>query len=383
MNVARKPLKSICHRVLLALAIVLALRSQAKAFQQAPGPDTVVFTTDEHLSGDLLKADSAGITFKSPVAGEIKVKWASIKELRSDKPFAVLAKHQTVSRSNAEAVVPRGQLAVTATDVQVTPASGSPKTVPIANVDQVVNAADFDRIVNHPPNLFHGWTGAAAAGVGLVRATQNSTTFTGSIDLVRAMPSVDWLRASNRTQLNYSQAYGTTSQPLTPTVKTNIFHAALERDEYLSARLYVFGGAAFDHNFSQGLDLQQQYGGGLGLTVVKTEAQGFDVKGDVHYERQSFFLPPTNLSLFGSTFAENYRRTLPRGMLLTEFGSVSPAWNNTNAYSARLGAGLVFPVYRGFAFNLGVTDDYLNNAPPSFKKNSVTFTSGIAYTFKH
>ena len=115
----------------------------------------------------------------------------------------------------------------------------------------------------------------------------------------------------------------------------------------LNSRLYLFGSAAFDHNFSQGLDLQQQYGGGVGYTVLKNALQEFDVRGDVHYEKQQFFTPASNLNLFGSTFGETYVRTLPRAIVLNEFGAVSLAWDDTKAYSARFGGNLVFPVYRG------------------------------------
>ena len=163
---------------------------------------------------------------------------------------------------------------------------------------------------------------------------------------------------------------------------TNIFHAGAERDQYLSSRLYLFASATFDHDFSQGLDLQQQYGGGLGYTVLKNATREFDVKGDVHYEKQQFSTPSSNLNLFGSTFAENYLQTLPRTIVFTEFASISPSWDDTSAYSARVGATLVFPVYHGFAFNVSATDDYLNNAPPDFHKNATTFSSGVVYTFQ-
>ncbi len=343
--------------------------------------DTVVFVNDEKLSGKLLSASSGGIVFKSTMAGELKISWDNVKELRSAKSFAVIPKEQKLTKGNAEGLVPKGQLMIVNKEVEVKGASTDRK-VPLSQVDQIVEGSAFDRAVTHSPGILGGWSGAISAGASLVRATQNSTTFTGSVNLVRIVPGVDWLPARNRTIIDYNQAYGTTSQPLNPTIKTNIFHAGAERDEYISKRLYLFGAATFDHNFSQGLNLQQQYGGGLGYTVLKSVAQQLDVKADVHYEKQDFFSPSTQLNLFGSTFDETYLRTLPRAIVFNEFASLSPSWNDTNAYSARLGANLTFPVYRGFAFNVGAIDDYLNNAPAAFKKNSVTFTGGVAYTFK-
>ncbi len=365
----------------LAVAVCEQPAARAQASATAKAPDVIVFSNGERLTGELVTADAKGVTFKSAAAGEIKAGWDKIRELQSSKQFAVVAKGEKLTKTDAAARVPQGPVSVEGSTVSVGPAGGT-KTVPVPQIDRVVEEAAFRKAIAQP-GFLSGWVGAVSAGASFIRATQDSTTFTGAVTLVRAIPAVDWLPARNRTLVDYSQAYGSTSQPLNPTIKTNIFHAGAERDEYLNSRLYLFGSAAFDHNFSQGLDLQQQYGGGVGYTVLKNALQEFDVRGDVHYEKQQFFTPASNLNLFGSTFGETYVRTLPRAIVLSEFGAVSLAWDDTQAYSARFGENLVFPVYRGFALNVGATDDFLNNAPAGFKQNSVTFTSGITYAFTH
>ena len=363
------------------IVAILILLSPAAFAQVNKTPDTLIFSNGEQLSGELEKANADGITFKSPVAGELTVKWANIKQLHSDKNFAILTKNEKLTRKRASAVVPQGTVSVEDKQLTVATSSG-PRTIPLADANLLVDAAAFDKAVNHPPNFMHGWGGTAAAGASLVRATQNSTTFTGAVSLTRAIPLVDWLPPRSRTTLDYNQAYGTVSQAATPTLKTNIFHAEAEQDEYLSSRLFAFASATFDHNFAQSLELQQAYGGGLGISVFHNAIRQLDVKGDVHYEKQSFFNSALNQNLIGSTFSERYLQFLPKGIVFNEFASVSPAWNNTNAYSAHANANLGFPVYKGFGFNIGAVDDYLNNAPAGFKKNSTQFTTGITYTIK-
>ena len=121
--------------------------------------------------------------------------------------------------------------------------------------DRLVDADTFDKAVNHPPSLLQGWGGTGSAGASLVRATQNSTTFNGGISLERSTPRVDWLPPRSRSSIDYNQTFGTVTQPQTATtaysqVKTNIFHAEAERDQYFSRRAYGFGSVTFDHNFS-------------------------------------------------------------------------------------------------------------------------------------
>ena len=363
------------------------------ASAQTPAPvapvqkDTLIFANGEQLTGSLQKADGKGITFKSDMAGEITVKWANVKELRSDKQFALLTVNQKLTRINAGVVVPQGR--ITEADKQITVATATgPVVVPVEKADRIVDAAAFDKAIHHAPTLLQGWAGVAAGGVTLVRATQDSTTFNGAINLVRSTPGVDWLPARSRSAIDYNQAYGTVTQAGTPSIKSNIFHADAERDEYFSPRVYAFGDVAFDHNYSQSLDLQQAYGGGVGITVLKSAVRTLDFKGDVHYEKQAFFLLPSataitaNTNLFGSTFAERYFRKLSRGLVFNEAGSISPSYNDAQAYSAHVNASLGFPIFKGLGFNLGAVDDYLNNAPAGSKKNSVQYTTNLTYTIK-
>ena len=125
-----------------------------------------------------------------------------------------------------------------------------------------------------------------------VEATQNSRGFTGAVALVRAIPTVNWLDPRNRTLVDFTGAYGSVSQPGTATIKTNILHFDAEHDWYFSPRFYFLVDSSYDHNYSQGLDLQQFYGAGMGYTVIKQPKQELDLKFDIHYEKQQYFVTP-------------------------------------------------------------------------------------------
>jgi hypothetical protein len=170
---------------------------------------------------------------------------------------------------------------------------------------------------------------------------------------------------------------------LASVTKTNIFHADAEHDKYFDAtKLYGLVGVSFDHNFSQGLNLQQIYGAGLGYTLIKTPVQEFDVKADVHYERQNFVPPTPNTSLVGSSFTEQYRRNLPAKIIFTESGTFIPSWNNLSIYSAIFAAGVQVPTYKRFSLNLNLLDSYLSNPAVGFNNNSLQFVTGVLYTLK-
>jgi len=350
-------------------------------YAQAPkaDPDVLIFTNGDKLVGHLVSAAGSQITFKSDMIGEIKVDWKNIRELHASQKFAVIPKGVKIVHKN-EAPVPQGT--ITVADQKIEVGATPPQSIPVANVSNIVSADAFQKAVMHSPGFFEDWSGTVTAGASLVEATQDSETFTAGISLVRAIPTENWMDARNRTLVDFTESYGTVSQPGSPTLKTSIYHAAAERDEYFSPRVYGFGQADFDHNFSQGLDLQQRYGGGIGWTAIKDANQTLDLKASMSYIDQQFAKSSANKSLIGSTFAEAYLRKLVHGIAFNQKLSVTPAWNNTNAYSAIASAGLTLPTYKRLGVSLNATDAFLNDPPPGFKKNSFQFTLGLTYSLR-
>jgi len=332
--------------------------------------------------GKLESSKGSSLTFKSDMVGEITVDWSKVKELHSQQAFAVVPKNVELKRNADVSKIPEGNIAVADQKITVTPASGQPQTVAIADTNQVVEKTDFENAVRHSPSFISNWRGGVTAGASLVEATQTSRTYTAAINLVRTDPDEDWLRRRNRTTVDFTTAYGTVRQPRSPTVKTDIYHADAERDEYFSTAVFGFAQAAFDHNFSQGLDLQQSYGGGVGWTALKRSNQTLDLKAGVNYIKQTFAAASSDQNLIASTFEEDYQRGLRRGIKFTQQLIVLPAWNNARALSAIGNALLTVPVYRRANFTLGVIDNYLHDPPPGFKKNSFQATLGLTYTLR-
>jgi len=379
-------------------SLVAALTSVSFAAAQAPKPtpstpDVLVFTNGDQLTGKLTSASGGNVVFHSDMAGDLTIGFDKIKELRSGSSasqFAILKKGAPVTKQ----VAPEGTVALADGSLTVSPAGAAPVTVKPAEVAYLIEKATYDKAVAHKAGPFQGWDGAVSGGATIVRATQTGTTLTAGVNLVRAMPGVAWLPMRNKTLVNIAENYGKLSTPAIPptvpatpatVVKTSIFHTGLERDEYFSPRLYALADLSVDHNFSQGLQVQQVYGGGLGWTPVQSAKQQLDVKVDFHYEEQQFiqtlgsaFMP--NVKLFGSTFAEAYHRMLPHKMVFTESGNYLPGWTDSTAYSANVTASLALPVFKRLSASISTTDNYLNNPAQYYQKNSYQFITGVTYT---
>ncbi|WP_433968795.1 DUF481 domain-containing protein [Tunturiibacter gelidiferens] len=361
----------------------------AQSATAKPAPDVIVFTNGDQLTGTLEGATGDSFVFKSDIVGEITVTADKIKELHTAGKFVALKNGENVTRtSKTPATITYQDNAVALADQT---SSSVVETIPVKDLSVLIDGATYSKEVTGNPGIFQDWTGGVTGGVTLVESTNTGQTFTAAVNLIRLVPSVAFLSPRTRDTINVLETYGKLTQPVIPqttpptpdsVAKTNIFHADAEHDKYITARLYGLVGVSYDHNFAQGLNLQQIYGGGIGYTLIKTPVQEFDVKADVHYERQNFVPPTTSNDLIGSSFSELYHRNLPHKILFTESGTYIQSWNNTGIYSAIFEAGLLLPTYKRFSLNLDLQDNYLSNPAFGYKDNSFQFITGVTYTLK-
>jgi Protein of unknown function, DUF481 len=388
---------------MLAL-IVLAAGSACHALDGAgakdepkPTPDVIIFLNGDQLSGTLVREVGGTVTFHNDIVGDINVSWDKIKELRTANKFVVLDKSVSPDKRQLPANIPQGTISVASDMITVHPDNNAMiEPIPVKNAPFIIDETTMNKQLRGSPGFFDGWNGAATAGATIVEATQKQYTFNGAVNLVRVVPTVAWLNPRSRTSIDFTGSYGKITQdsyisegvfyPGTDT-KSAIYHADAEQDKYFSPRVYALVQTSFDHNFSQGLDLQQIYGGGIGWTILKDAKQELDVKATVQYEKQTFInaTDGINQNLIGSTFAGNYTRKLARGVLFNQQVAYIPAYNNFNAYSATESDTLAIPFYKSLSFSIGTVDSYLNNPPPALpptERNSFQFTFGATYLFK-
>ncbi len=381
MNLKERTIQRTCllrGTAIAAAFACLALAARADAPQQKKQSDEVIFSNGERLIGQLERSDNDTLTFKSEVAGEVKVAWSKVKELHSPSLFVVIPKGFEFGRKRDNLDrIPEGHIAIEANKIRVA-GSGGQQDFALNQTGFVVDQPTYEKSLERP-DIFADWKGSASAGIALVLATEDNKTYTSGVSLVRAIPTEPWMKPENRTTVNFTSAYGELTQPGQPLTKTSIFHADAERDEYFTERLYSFVQTGFDHNYSLGLNLQQTYGLGLGWSVIKGADEAFDLKADLSYVDQQFQSSLQNQRLVGSIFSESYRYKFKRGILIAESLAITPAWNNTRAYSANGSLIVMIPIAKHVSVNLSSADTFLNDPSPGFRKNSFQFSTGLSY----
>jgi hypothetical protein len=398
----------------LSLFLLTALSGLAQTAAAKPAkPDAkkvpeikeeLTLKNDDKLTGQLLNSTGTEIKFKSDLAGEVTVKWEDVKQLKSKRDFAVVPKDLKDARDSA--MVPQGAIKIGEKGIVVTPTaavkterSAAPpeieakpdaakeavaeKEIPNSKIASIVDDATYQKEIHRRIGFRSGWDGHITTGTSMIFSTQNTSLFQVDTALKRSVPTVSWLDPKLRTTLDFTLSAGKTTQPGTETTITNIFHVGSERDEYFSRRGYYLQVLTLDHNYSQGLVLQQNYGGGIGATLFKKKNAEFDITADLHYESQQFNatanVEELTLHLIGSTLTEAYTRKWGK-LQFDEKLLADIAWNNASAFSASGSSSVRVPVYKKLAFSVSTIDNFLNNPQIGYQKNSFQFITGFALT---
>jgi hypothetical protein len=383
---------------LMTLPVVFtSMNAAAQEAEEKPGVDVIIFTNGDQLTGTLVSESDSTVVFHSDMTGDVNVDWKKVKSLHTGGKYAVIKSDEKLRVGKPAPQIPVGTLSASNDEVSVAGVGGEVKNVPTKDIAYVVKSDDFQKAIAHEPGFEHDWTGGITLGASLVESTQTSENFTGAIALVRTEPGPDWLLPRNKTIFDATGTYGLTTQPFIPGVqsassaRTNILHGDIERDQYLTPRFYLLADASADHNIGSGLQVQQIYGGGVGYSLINEKTRTLDVKGDIHYQKQDFYpaadFPSGNtLNLIGATIGEMYMQQLPKGLVFNETGTILPAFNTPagqpSALSAQIIAGLLFPVYKNLGFTLTTQDNFVNNPPLGYKKNTFQFAAGVTYTLK-
>jgi hypothetical protein len=402
------------HRTLAAtlflLTAVSGLAQDAAKKPVAPAAkkepeikEELTLKNGDRLTGELLNSTGTEIKFKTELAGEVTVKWENVKELKSKRDFAVVPKDLLDARDSAK--VPQGAIKIGEKGIVVSPISttkpeisaappgpeakpgatreAAAKEIPTSKIAAVVDDAMYQKEINKKIGFRSGWDGHITTGTSMIFSTQNTSLYQVDTALKRSIPTVSWLDPKLRSTIDFSLSAGKTTQPGTETTITNIFHLGGERDEYFSPRGYYLQVFSLDHNYAQGLVLQQKYGGGIGATLFKKKESELDITADLHYESQQFQANPSidvealELHLVASTLTEDYTRKWGK-LQFSEKLLADVAWNNASAFSASGTSSVRLPVYKRLAFSVSTIDNFLNNPQIGFKKNSFQFITGFA-----
>jgi putative salt-induced outer membrane protein YdiY len=351
-------LKLTAHTIL----VLLSLTATALA-------DVVTLKNGDRVTGTLVTVKGGNLELKSDILGDLTIPMAKVSSFSVAKPAVVISKNKTQVQGQLE-LDPNGNWQLTT--------NGKAQTLAASSVELIMPAETYQTL-EQTAKPWQDWKGTASLGYSLERGNQQTNTFATTINAVRERPETPIFERHWRTGFDLttllSHAEQGSSFVTSHTLSTDV------RPQYLfTADNFVFGLAQFDHLSTEGLYLRQTYGGGYGRDLIKSSRTTFSLLGGLTFVHEKFFTGANDQSA-QALVGEKLGMQLTKRVRLDHDVNFYPNLSDTGQYRFDTATTLSAKLAGKFSLNSGVIDLYLSNPPAGNKKNDVTFTTGIGYTF--
>jgi putative salt-induced outer membrane protein len=333
--------------------------------------DTLVLKSGDRLTGTIEVSDDKDVTLETDFAGEIKVHWSTVQDVKSDKSvYVVMPDKSTVN----------GTLSTDGSNIVVHPANGTPVQLPLAAVTVVRSPhqeAAYEKTLH--PGLLEGWAAGFNLGFALARGNSETTNLNTGFTADRKTPN-------DEITLYEASLYSTNDLPGGGVTANSILGGA-KYDRNLTKRIFVFVSADYAHDELQGLDLRQIYSGGLGLHAIDTPHTTLDLLAGANYTRETYSgetAVPGQLdrNLAGLTLGENFMHKLGKSTTVTEVFYFYPDLSDAGQYRFSLDAASVTKINKWLGWQMTVSDRYVTDPPIiGTKSNDVIFSTGVNLSF--
>ena len=322
--------------------------------------DQVVLKNGDRLSGVIMKSDTKNLVLKSEFAGEVTIQWSAIEQITSDQTLHV-------SLSGGQTAV--GKVTTRDREFEVAAASGT-VAVPKENVAQIRNDAEqsaYDQSLH--PGWGENWDAAANVGFALTRGNSQSKNLALAFN-------ADRKTLHDKLHLYANTVYATNDAPgAIPSTTANSEQGGARYDHDLTARAFAFGGADFQADSLQTLDLRSVLGGGLGYHAIKREAETLDFLAGANYTHETY--SAFSRSLAALTVGDEFMRKVAGNMVITQSFYFFPDLTNTGEYRGTFNLGTVTKISKWLGWQNSYSDIYVSDPPLGKKKNDIVFTTGL------
>lgn len=332
--------------------------------------DVVTLKNGDRVTATFVDVKGGKLDLHSETLGDVSIPLAQVASFSVEKPVTVVQKNNRTVAGQL-ALEPSGEWRVTA--------NGQTQTIAASDVSLIMPSEAYQKTQVSTENPLKEWKGTASLGYSLQRGNQQTTTFTSTINTVRERPEEPIFARHWRTNFDLmtllSHAEQGSAFVTSHTLSTDV------RPQYLFTEdNFVFGLAQFDHVSTEGLYLRQTYGGGYGRDVIKNSRTTFSLLGGLTFVHEKFFGGTWDQAA-EALVGEKLGFQISKRVRLDHDVNFYPNLSNTGQYRFDTATTVSAKLAGKFSLNAGVIDLYLSNPPPGNKKNDVTFTTGIGYTF--
>ncbi len=351
------------RRVILVFALL--------CFPSSARSDIVHFKNGDRLTGTWVRVVGKKLTFKSETVGEVAIPVTKIKSLSSENPAVVLVKDGKVFG---------GELSLSESGEWELEKNGGVRQVAADTVEAIYPAEIYQPEVEGRNSMpWHHWKGKGNLGYSLVRGDRDAGTLSIGVNATRRQPVLPGLSEKLRTNFFLNMLFANTRTDGVET-SANSISSGLRQDFLFTPSNFIFALAQLDHIQTQGLDLRQTYGGGLGHDLIRSPRVVLNVLGGVTYVRENF-QTEVNRSNAEGLLGEKLTLNLTERINFEHYLNFYPNLTDRGEYRADTTSSLNTRVSSRLSFNTTLTNRFLSNPLPGRQNHELVLTTGLGISF--
>ncbi len=326
--------------------------------------DELTMKNGDRLSGAIVKFDGKAITLKSDYAGTLTITWDAVTAITSTQPL-------NVSFQGGQSMV--GTITTADGKLTVETAASGPVSAPRASLLYIRNnAEEASHAVEVDPRLIDLWTGNLALGYSKTQGNSKTTNINLNGTAAR-------VTATDKTSAYINSLFASDATSGTRVTTANSQRGGLQYDRNLSPKLYAFGGADFESDQFQSLDLRFVPGGGFGYHAIKTSKTIFDVSAGVTLDRE-YYVNNVNHSYAEAQATEEFTYRFTKVTTLHQKNVIFPNLSSTGDLRNNFDISADTKLRKWLAWQVAISDRYISNPLPGRLRNDLIITTGVNLT---
>jgi len=340
--------------------------------------DTVTLDNGDRLTGTIVKsdgkelvliADKAGST--TDKTGSITVPWSAVRQITSTAPLYV---------GTSQGTTVAGGVTTEGTDLVVTPSSGPPQRVPLANATTLRSQSEetaYERSLH--PGLLESWQINSSLGFALARGNSRTTNLAVGFNAVRATMH-DKLTAYMNSI--YASSGLVVAPGVTAGVTANDILGGAMYQHDLFARAFVYGSGDFEYNELQFLNLRSIWGAGAGYHVIKQTNTTLDLYAGANYTKETYSTG-VRRNLAALTVGDLFHHQIGKNTTINQAFDVYPELSHLGEYRFAFNISLATKIKTWLGWQSSLSDRYISDPIPGTVRNDLIFSTGLNFTFSH
>ena len=331
--------------------------------------DQLILKNGDRLTGTILKSDGENLIMKSEFAGEVKIQWAAVEQLSSDRPLYVLLKDGQVIFGTVTTTT--NKIEVQTKEAGIVAITKEAIQLLRSEAEHTAHLAEVERLRN--PGLGDLWSGSADAGLSLTKGNADTTTIGVGAQASRTT-------TTDKTSVYFASLFAKNSTTGDSVTTASSVRGGLRYDFNLSKRVFAFGLSDIEYDKFQDLDLRLVLGGGLGFHATRTERTRLDLFAGGAFN-QEYFSTGEKRKSGEVILGEELSYKLSSSTSLAQRAVLYPNLSEIGEFRFSFDTTAVTRLSKSLGWQVTLSDRYISNPISGLKKNDLLLTTGLRVTF--